>query len=363
MSAAEALELLSEADSHRVHSGGHVHQGLMPRSSQVLVSENHIDESSTVDGRAGVGRSSNLLYSGAHSLGLGGIGSNEVDASSSLTVKAEVLGKGLEHSNSIVVVGEVSQRERVLVEVTGGEALVGVIEGTEVTLPLAHLEDLLPVVLSGVAASGVVGTGVEEDDLLSGSLVEILEHAVDVEDSLVGVVVSVLSPVKAGSVSDTLVSRPGRGGNPDLRRLVGEEFMHEIEEKADRSSSRDSLAGGISVIADNAASLSEGKGGALLLIRSLTVNGGVLVVHFLIQDDLSGLVYGRKDQRLAFVGPVGSHTKELFVGVGVLLEGLVKSKDGVGGGSLDTSPAAGGEGSDGGTVDSLSDFSEHSFLV
>jgi hypothetical protein len=52
----------------------------------------------------------------------------------------------------------------VLLEVTGGEALVGGVEGREELLGLDDVEDLAPLILGGVDTSWIVGADVEHDD-------------------------------------------------------------------------------------------------------------------------------------------------------------------------------------------------------
>jgi len=130
----------------------------MPAGSQVFVSENHIDDSSTVDWWVGVHWSGELLQSSVHIDGFLGIGSKDVDVTSSLTVETEVLGEGLEKAESIGVVGKVSDRVSILVKVSTCETLIGTIESSKVTFSLDNFENFLPLVSSWILTCWVVST-------------------------------------------------------------------------------------------------------------------------------------------------------------------------------------------------------------
>jgi hypothetical protein len=128
----------------------------MPAGSQVFVSENHIDDSGTVDWWVGVHWSGELLQSSVHNVGFVSVGANEMDVTSSLTVETEVLGEGLEKAKSIGVVGEVSDRVSILVEVSACETLIGTIESSKVTFSLDNFENFLPLVSSWILTCWIV---------------------------------------------------------------------------------------------------------------------------------------------------------------------------------------------------------------
>jgi len=62
-----------------------------------------------------------------------------------------------------------------------------------------------------------------------------------------------------------------------------------------------------------------------------TGDAGVLLVEVLLDDLLLGLSDGGKDVRLSLVVTVGADTKVDLLGVGVLLEGLSDTENGIGG--------------------------------
>ena len=112
----------------------------------MFVTQNYIDDSSTVNWWVRVHGSRNLLDSRGEDLGFAWAVSDEGDASCSLTVKTEVLGEGLEEADPGVLFGEEAEGGCVFLQVATGEALVCAIEGGEVTLSLDDLENLLPLV-------------------------------------------------------------------------------------------------------------------------------------------------------------------------------------------------------------------------
>lgn len=128
----------------------------MPAGGQIFITEDHVDNSGTVDWWVGVHWSGELLQSGVDDVGFLSVGADEVDVTSSLTVETEVLGEGLEEAESVGVVGEVSDGISILVEVTTGEALVSTVEGSEVTLGLDNFENFLPLVSGWILTSWVV---------------------------------------------------------------------------------------------------------------------------------------------------------------------------------------------------------------
>lgn len=79
----------------------------------------------------------------------------------------------------------------ILLEITAGKALVSAVEEDEVVLALDNFENLLPLSLSRVDTSGIVCAHVQEDDLLVSSLIEILEHSIEVKTLSLGIKVAV----------------------------------------------------------------------------------------------------------------------------------------------------------------------------
>ena len=111
----------------------------MPAGSQVFISENHVNDSGTVDWWVGVHWSGELLQSCVDVAGFFSVGADDVDVTSSLTVETEVLSERLEKAKSIGVVCEVSDRISVLVKISTCEALISTVESSKMTFCLHNL--------------------------------------------------------------------------------------------------------------------------------------------------------------------------------------------------------------------------------
>lgn len=92
------------------------------------------------------------------------VGAHEVEGTDTFTVETHDLGEGLRDAHLEALVQEVSKAKSILIHAARSEALVcGVKEGIKL-IALANLGNFLPLVLSWVDTSGVVGAGVEQDD-------------------------------------------------------------------------------------------------------------------------------------------------------------------------------------------------------
>ena len=194
----------------------------MPASSQVFIAENHVDNSGTVDWRIGVHWSGELLQSCVHDVSFLSIGANEMDVTSSFTVKTEVLGEGLEKAKSIGVVSEMSDGISVLVKVSTSEALIGTVESGKMTLSLDDFENFLPLVSGWILAGWVVGAGVQDNNLFIFSVSEIFEHAINIKTSRFSIVVSIVLPFESGLLSNTSMCWPCWVWDVDLGFFIWE---------------------------------------------------------------------------------------------------------------------------------------------
>ena len=252
------------------------------------------------------------------------------------------------------MLGEESERVSIGLEITRGKALVGTVEGREVILSLNDIQDLLPLFLGGITSCRIVSADMEDDDRLVIGLLEVLKHTVEVESLLTRVIVSVLLNLESSFVGDTNMSGPGRIGNVDLGRLVGVPLSEELETNPQRSSTGDGLARDDSIVLDDSAVGAIGKLGTLLSVARNTINTSVLVIHSLLKNCFLSLFDAIKDVRLAIVISVGTHTKENLSGVGVLLESIIETEDGISRSLIDVAPD-GGESSH---LGGLNDFGE-----
>lgn len=111
----------------------------MPACSESVITQDDVDNSGSMNGRVRVHGSSNLLHSRLNLAGFSWVCGKERDTTGSLTIKAEILGEGLEEADSLGLLGEESKRISIGLEITTGKSLIGTIEGREVVLSLDDL--------------------------------------------------------------------------------------------------------------------------------------------------------------------------------------------------------------------------------
>jgi len=120
---------------------------------------------------------------------------------------------------------------------------------------------------------------------------------------------------------------------------VGVPVGEEGEAESERSSSGDGLGSSDSSFLEGRGVLSEGELLGLLNEGVNSLDSSVLVVHVEGEDSLFGDSNTREDVGLAGIVSVSSHTEEDLLIVGVLLEGVVETEDGVSGGVGEGTPS------------------------
>lgn len=291
-----------------------------------------------MDRRVGVKSTGKSLQAGHDDFLLSRISCDQGNAASTLTIDTEVLCERLEKHDVVGVLSKESQRVGILFEVTRCEALVSRVESAEVTLGFADVEDVLPLLGGGVNTSGVVSANVQENNRVVLGVLKVLTEAIEVETLGLGVIVAVGLPFLANNFDKTSVEGPSGAGHQDVDVFVGIPVREELETKTERASSRDTLAGSDATFLNLLVVSTIGKSEALGDVGVNTLNASVLVVHIKFQNLLFCLADTVEDERLSLVTTVDTHTEELLLGVRVLLEGFVKTKDGVSRGSGDTGP-------------------------
>lgn len=91
------------------------------------------------------------------------IGANQAERANSFTVETHVLGETLAQGDGEALFDKVSDGEGVVLEDTGGEALVSHVEEGKVVLLLEDLAEFNPLFLGQIRAEGVEGGGVEQE--------------------------------------------------------------------------------------------------------------------------------------------------------------------------------------------------------
>lgn len=157
---AQVLHVLVKTDSHLVHTAGHHLEIFVPHRGKLLITEDNINDTGTVNGRVGVEGTGECLNTGHNDLLFGWVSSDKGNAAGTFTVDTEVLGEGLEQHNVVGVFGEESKGVGILLEVTRGETLISRVESGIVVLSLDDIEDILPLSGGRVNTGGVVGANV-----------------------------------------------------------------------------------------------------------------------------------------------------------------------------------------------------------
>lgn len=114
---------------------------------ELWVSVDGVHDKCTVLWRVRVSDSNDGLNLAQNSLSLIGVGTDKVQGTDSLSVQAEILGERLGDDHTQALRSEVSDGEGVLLEVTGGKALVGRIKEWHEASSLADLSNLFPLFL------------------------------------------------------------------------------------------------------------------------------------------------------------------------------------------------------------------------
>lgn len=223
-----------------------------------------------------------------------------MEAASSLSVKAKVLGEALGNYELEALLDKVAHSGGISSKVTRGKALVGAVKEGEVLLLPNHNGQLLPLIQCWVDTGWVVSAGVEQDDGAFGGCGNRRLHAIEIQSSSLLVPVGVLGDFDADIVEDLVVVCPcGIGYINDSATLV--ELGEEQSAHVDGSSSRNGLHRCGAVLLDR------GGVGAEHQLRSLagealdTSNRGIFVVQFgVVSENFISLydAVGSVNQRL-----------------------------------------------------------------
>ena len=206
----------------------------MPHRGELRVSKDDVDDARTMNRRVRVDRSCNLLDAAHHDGFLLRASADHRVAASTLTVEAEVLGKGLEKHYVVSVLREELKGEAILFEVTASKALISTIECSEELLALDDLENFFPLGRCGIDTGWVVCADMEHDKGVVLGVVKVLLKAFKVESFGGGVIVAIVGPVLiAYNISDCSMDGPGRVGDEEVNILVRVPRGEELEAKAE----------------------------------------------------------------------------------------------------------------------------------
>lgn len=233
-------------------------------------------------------------------------------------------------------------RVGILFEITRGESLVGGVKGCVKLLSLNDVENIEPLSLSWINTGWVVSANVQHDNRVVLAGLQIGLQSLEVESLCLGVVVAVILNLVANELADSVVNGPGGLGGHEIDILVRVPLSKKCKSKTQSASTRKCLGTGESPLFQSSTVRTEAKNLALMDVGVNTLDRGVLVIHFALKNQLFCAPDTFKNLRLSCVITVHTHTKQDLVRASFLLEGIVKSKNGVSGGSRQTRPATEG---------------------
>lgn len=212
----EFFEFSSQSWSHLDDSVGDFVKFILPLLKVGCVGEDSFDDSSTVDWWAWVVGSDNHFKLTEDSWGGFLVLSDNVEGSYSFTVHTHVFGIWLWDKHAESLFGKVSDGPWVLDDVTWCESLISWIEVRNKVSLLHDFSNFLPVILSGINTSRVVGSSVHQNHITGLGLgFKTFKVVVDLGLSVGWIVVRILIELKAGSVDDVVVVGPGWVRNPN----------------------------------------------------------------------------------------------------------------------------------------------------
>lgn len=200
----------------------------------------------------------------------------------------------------MALLDKVTGSKGIAVSVSTGETLVGHIEEGKVALLLHDVADLAPLLLRGVNTGRVVSAGVEQDDALGRSGLEVLNQTLKVQTNGVLVVVAVLVNLEAGVLEDGIVVGPAGGRNIDLLR-VRVETLEESTSDAQSTGTGDGLGDGKTVLRDHRGIGTVGQLGRSRCEGRDTSDTGILLVEARVDNLVLCGADGGQDVRLALV--------------------------------------------------------------
>lgn len=319
------LEGSSEGGAHIVHTLAHGDELIEPLLSSCWVVEDGGSDSSSVLWWGRVVASDDDLDLAHDAASRGLVSAHDVESSGSLTIESHDFGEGLSDDHLEALIEEKSKSIGIGVKASRGEALVSGIKEWEKVVPLADSGDLGPLLLGWVNTGWVVSAGVEEDGRSWGGSLKVGNHAIDIKTLGLLVEVSVVSEWNSSSLKDLLVVTPGWVAHVEGSWSV---LGKELSNHSEGTSSRQSLQGDDSWVANEWAVEAEEDATGTLVEISISIDWEVLLVELVVGHDLGlNLAHNWENIWLSIVVAVGTNTKVDLVWVLVGLEANSESED------------------------------------
>lgn len=215
------------------------------------------------------------------------------NAAGTLSVEPHVLRHRLGKHYAAVVGGKELDRVAVIHHVVTSVALVGRIEEHKVALLNAHLQDLLPLLLSGVNARRILATCLEQQDgaVRKGEL-KVDNHAFEVYSLGLLIIVSKFDLLEASVGDDVVVQAPSHVRDVDLLWASWIKSTQHFETNSQGAGATDGHGRSNSVLKDCGMLLSVGLLDGKLSETRVAVRERVLLFCFGIDQYLLSLLDG-----------------------------------------------------------------------
>lgn len=306
--AAKVLQVLLEKSTHLNNTVSHALDFPQPLLIQGGVVHDGRGNASTVNRGVRVEGTDENLNLGVHALLLLGGLTDEGESTNTLTVEAHILSETLAQSNVVALLHKVTRSESILVSVTAGKTLVGHVEEGKVALLLHDVANLAPLVLSRVNTGRVVSAGVEQDDAILRSSLDVGKQTLEVETDGVLVVVAVLLHLETRVLEDSVVVGPAGGGEVDFL-CVRVEALQESTTDSQGTGTRDGLGDNETVVLEDGRIGTVGEFRSSLSERRNTSDAGVLLVETRGNNLVLSSANGGQNVGLALVVTCSSRTK------------------------------------------------------
>lgn len=230
-----------------------------------------------------------------------------MESTNSFTIETHVLCEGLSDSELEAPFSEKTNRECVLNQVTGGEALISRVEEGEQTVLLHHSCKLVPLVFSEIDTSGVMCASVQQHNRARLSHGESVVHARPIQRASLAIVVRIGLHGEASHLNDVVVIAPSGIADIDVTR---EELSQEFEANTESTSSGDSLSGDNSSFSNSCTVSSENKSSRCIVELSKTVDGKIFLIDGgVLRDSKINLSDNLERVRLFIVVTISTNTE------------------------------------------------------
>ena len=136
------------------------------------------------------------------------VSADKVKCSSTFTIEAHNLSKGLGNYHFKALFNEIPQTESIFVHWSRSKSLVSGVKEWVKLISLAHLRNFFPLLFSWINTSWVMGACVQQNGWTSSCIFKISDHASKIQTFCLGVEVSVGSNFKASCSKNRVVVTP-----------------------------------------------------------------------------------------------------------------------------------------------------------